>query len=78
MSLCLEWMKGNLLDEVEHIKYQKNYALRRGVIASGWGFSRAPTYLKPCVQHRLSPFFFFYSGGLERGAGWRGELYTSK
>lgn len=62
MSLCLEWMKGNLLDEVEHIKYQKNYALRRGVIASGWGFSRAPTYLKPCVQHRLPPFFFIPEG----------------
>jgi len=70
-------MKGNLRDEVEHIEYQKKYALRRGVIASGWGFSRVPTYLKPCVQHPLSPFFFRRAG---KGGGvvGGGELYTGK
>ena len=52
------------------LNIKKIYALLQGVIASGWGFSRVPTYLKPCLQHSLSPFF---SRGLERGAGWWGE-----
>ena len=52
------------------LNIKKIYAPLQGVIASGWGFSRVPTYLKPCLQHSLSPFF---SRGLERGAGWWGE-----
>ena len=48
------------------LNIKKIYALLQGVITSGWGFSRVPTYLKPCVQHPLSPFF---PGGLQRGGG---------
>ena len=59
------------------LNIKKIYALLQGVIASGWGFSRVPTYLKPCLQHSLSPFFSRRAGkggGVVRG----GELYTGK
>ena len=54
------------------LNIKKNYALRQGVIASEWGFSRAPTFLKPCVQHPLHHFFSRRAG---KGGG---ELYTDK
>ena len=52
------------------LNIKKIYALLQGVIASGWGFSRVSTYLKPCVQHPPSPFFFPRAG---KGVGWWGE-----
>ena len=56
------------------LNIKKIYALLQGVIASGWGFSRVPTYLKLCVQHPLSASF---PEGWKAGGG-GGELYTGK
>ena len=59
------------------LNIKKIYALLQDVIASGWGFSLVPTYLEPCLQHSLSPFFSRRARKGDRVVG-GGELYTGK
>ena len=71
MSLCLEWMKGNLRDEVEHIKYEKNicasarcYRIWVGIFTSAH---------VPETVSTAFPFPIFFPEGWKGGRGGEGR-----